>query len=777
MDYKLTDFLPTTKKECDLRGWDELDVILFSGDAYVDHPSFGSAILGRILEANGYRVAIVPQPDWHGDFRDFKKLGRPRLFFGVSPGAMDSMVNRYTANRRMRSEDAFSPDSRHDMRPDYPSIVYTQILKKLFPDVPVALGGIEASLRRISHYDYWKDELRKCILCDSGADLILYGMGERSIVELANAFAEGKTMDEIHEMPQVTFYCKEKDIPGGFKDDDIILHSHEECLHNKKGQAENVRHLEEEANKMHAQRMIQEVDGKYVVVNPPFPLMTTEELDAAFDLPYTRLPHPKYKGKTIPAYEMIKFSVNLHRGCFGGCSFCTISAHQGKFVVCRSKESILKEVKKIIAMPDFKGYLSDLGGPSANMYGMHGKNQKACEVCKRPSCVNPQICPNLNTDHSKLLEIYHAVDALPGIKKSFIGSGVRYDLLLHKSKDEKVNQAEREYTRELITKHVSGRLKVAPEHTSPEVLKFMRKPSFDLFYEFKRIFDKINKEEGLNQQIIPYFISSHPGCHEEDMAELAVITKGLDFHLEQVQDFTPTPMTISTETWYTGYDPYTLEPVFSAKTQKEKLAQRMLFFWYKPEERRAIESELRRIGRSDLIAKLYDKRDMKSGHPSARFDAKAIGSTYDNPGVGRGARGKNRQGNSSYGPNSGRNGRNQSYQPKGYGNVGCYDEDKYLNNGKPLNARNRNDGSQRPLSPRELAKSVKEQLKAEKGSGFFKDKKKKSFNPNFDEGNHRRGDMSQNRGNGKQNHGNGRNSGSFSGDNRNKGNSGRRGKR
>ena len=777
MDYKLTDFLPTTKKECDLRGWDELDVILFSGDAYVDHPSFGSAILGRILEANGYRVAIVPQPDWHGDFRDFKKLGRPRLFFGVSPGAMDSIVNRYTANRRMRSEDAFSPDSRHDMRPDYPSIVYTQILKKLFPDVPVALGGIEASLRRISHYDYWKDELRKCILCDSGADLILYGMGERSIVELANAFAEGKTMDEIHEMPQVAFYCKEKDIPGGFKDDDIILHSHEECLHNKKDQAENVRHLEEEANKMHAQRMIQEVDGKYVVVNPPFPLMTTEELDAAFDLPYTRLPHPKYKGKTIPAYEMIKFSVNLHRGCFGGCSFCTISAHQGKFVVCRSKESILKEVKKIIAMPDFKGYLSDLGGPSANMYGMHGKNQKACEVCKRPSCVNPQICPNLNTDHSKLLEIYHAVDALPGIKKSFIGSGVRYDLLLHKSKDEKVNQAAREYTRELITKHVSGRLKVAPEHTSPEVLKFMRKPSFDLFYEFKRIFDKINKEEGLNQQIIPYFISSHPGCHEEDMAELAVITKGLDFHLEQVQDFTPTPMTISTETWYTGYDPYTLEPVFSAKTQKEKLAQRMFFFWYKPEERRAIESELRRIGRSDLIAKLYDKRDMKSGHPSARFDAKAIGSTYDNPGVGRGARGKNRQGNSSYGPNSGRNGRNQSYQPKGYGNVGCYDEDKYLNNGKPLNARNRNDGSQRPLSPRELAKSVKEQLKAEKGSGFFKDKKKKSFNPNFDEGNHRRGDMSQNRGNGKQNHGNGRNSGSFSGDNRNKGNSGRRGKR
>ena len=772
MDYKLTDFLPTTKKECELRGWDELDVILFSGDAYVDHPSFGPAILGRILEANGYRVAIVPQPDWHGDFRDFKKLGRPRLFFGVSPGAMDSMVNRYTANRRMRSEDAFSPDSRHDMRPDYPSIVYTQILKKLYPDVPVALGGIEASLRRISHYDYWKDELRKCILCDSGADLILYGMGERSIVELANALAEGKTMDQIHEMPQVIFYCKEKDIPGGFKEDDIILHSHEECLHNKKGQAENVRHLEEEANKMHAQRMIQETDGKYVVVNPPFPLMTTEELDAAFDLPYTRLPHPKYKGKTIPAYEMIKFSVNLHRGCFGGCSFCTISAHQGKFVVCRSKESILKEVKKIIEMPDFKGYLSDLGGPSANMYGMHGKNQKACEVCKRPSCVNPQICPNLNTDHSKLLEIYHAVDALPGIKKSFIGSGVRYDLLLHKSKDEKVNQAAREYTRELITKHVSGRLKVAPEHTSPEVLKFMRKPSFDLFYEFKRIFDKINKEEGLNQQIIPYFISSHPGCHEEDMAELAVITKGLDFHLEQVQDFTPTPMTISTETWYTGYDPYTLEPVFSAKTQKEKLAQRMFFFWYKPEERRAIESELRRIGRADLIDKLYDKKSFGGNHgggfkgKKTNFDDKAIGSTYDNPGVGRGAKGKRGAGRNAAEPNGGRGrGRNAAdrFAPKGYGNVGCYDEEKYLNEGRPLNGKfsknghaQQGRGNNAPqgrgnntpqgrsnnanANIRDAVAAARAELRNQKeqGAGFFKDKKKKSFNPNFDTDNHNR---------------------------------------
>ena len=603
-EYRLTDWLPTTKKEIELRGWDSVDVILFSADAYVDHPSFGAAVIGRTLEAAGYTVAIVPQPDWHGDFRDFKKLGRPNLFFGIAPGCMDSMVNKYTAGKRLRSEDAYSPDGRHDCRPEYPTIVYTKILKQLFPDVPVVLGGIEASLRRLTHYDYWKDSLQKCILCDSGADMIIYGMGEKPIVELCRNLAEGLPISAVHDIPQTVYLCREKEIPNGIGDDDIVLHSHEECLRNKKAQADNFRHIEEESNKMHAQRLLQAVDNKYAVVNPPYPPMTSDELDRSFDLPYTRLPHPKYKGKRIPAYEMIKFSVNLHRGCFGGCAFCTISAHQGKFIACRSKRSIVEEVKKVIDMPDFKGYLSDLGGPSANMYGMHGNNPKACAVCKRPSCIHPQVCPNLNTDHSKLLEIYHA-DALPGIKKSFIGSGVRYDLLLHRSKDEAINAVARQYTRELITKHVSGRLKVAPEHTSDAVLKLMRKPSFKLFGEFKCIFDRINREEHLNQQIIPYFISSHPGCREEDMAELAVLTKQLDFHLEQVQDFTPTPMTVSTETWYTGYDPYTLEPVFSAKTPREKLAQRQFFFWYKPEERRAIEQELRRIGRADLIQKLY----------------------------------------------------------------------------------------------------------------------------------------------------------------------------
>lgn len=659
---RLTDFLPTTKKECELRGWDELDIILFSADAYVDHPAFGAAVIGRTLEEAGYKVAIIPQPDWHGDFRDFRKLGRPRLFFGIAPGCMDSMVNRYTANRRLRSEDAYSPDGRHDMRPDYPTVVYTQILKRLYPDAPVVLGGIEASMRRLTHYDYWQDRLRKCILCDSGADMILYGMGEKSILRLAEELRTGKDIHDIKDIPQTVYLCGESEIPGGIGKEDIVLHSHEECLADKRAEAENYRHIEEESNKMRAQRLLQRVDGRYTVVNPPFPVMTTEELDASFDLPYTRLPHPKYRGKVIPAYEMIKFSVNIHRGCFGGCAFCTISAHQGKFVVCRSKESILREVGQVTQMPGFKGYLSDLGGPSANMYGMRGRNQKACEQCKRPSCVHPKICPNLDTDHSKLLEIYHAVDAMPGVKKSFIGSGVRYDLLLRESKDEKANAAARQYTKELIRNHVSGRLKVAPEHTSDAVLRMMRKPSYEQFERFKRIFDRINKEENLRQQIIPYFISSHPGCHEEDMAELAVITKRQDFHLEQVQDFTPTPMTISTEMWYTGYDPYTMEKVYSAKTPEEKLRQRQFFFWYKPEERAGIERELRRIGRSDLIGKLYphghshgEGRNAYSpgGHgkprPKAAYDEKPVGSGYDNPGVGA-AYFKNRK-KKSFNPN------------------------------------------------------------------------------------------------------------------------------
>lgn len=600
-EYRLTDWLPTTKKEVELRGWDEPDVILFSGDAYVDHPSFGAAVIGRILEAEGLRVAIVPQPNWRDDLRDFKKLGRPRLFFGISAGCMDSMVNKYTANKRLRSEDAYTPDGRPDMRPEYPSIVYSQILKRLWPDVPVVLGGIEASMRRLSHYDYWQDTVRKSILCDSGADLLIYGMGEKPVVELARRMANGDT--SLHSIPQTAYLTRSYEPQAG----DIELFSHEECLGDKKKQAANFRHIEEESNKYAAARIVQAVGNQTAVVNPPYPPMTQAELDHSFDLPYTRLPHPKYKGKRIPAYDMIKFSVNIHRGCFGGCAFCTISAHQGKFIVSRSKESILREVKEVAQLPDFKGHLSDLGGPSANMYMMRGKDESVCRKCKRPSCIHPKVCPNLNTDHRPLLEIYRAVDALPEVKRSYIGSGVRYDLLLHRSKDPAINKSAEEYTRELIARHVSGRLKVAPEHTSDRVLTLMRKPPFSQFGEFKQIFDSINRELGLRQQIIPYFISSHPGCKAEDMAELAVLTKKMDFHLEQVQDFTPTPMTVATEAWYTGFHPYTLEPVFSARTPREKLAQRQFFFWYKPEERKNIVNELRRMGRADLIDKLYGK--------------------------------------------------------------------------------------------------------------------------------------------------------------------------
>ena len=625
MNYQLTDFLPTTRKEMELRGWDEVDVVLFSGDAYVDHPSFGAAVIGRILEADGLRVAIVPQPNWRDDLRDFRKMGRPRLFFGVTAGCMDSMVNKYTAGKRLRSEDAYTPDGRHDLRPEYPSIIYTQILKRLYPNVPVVLGGIEASMRRLTHYDYWQDKVRPSILCDSGADILVYGMGEKPILEIAKRlqqianygpsesiaqeanFHVSTFKSILKDIPQTAYLCRKEDIPSGITEEDIVLNSHEQCLRDKRAEAANFRHIEEESNKMQAARLIQEVEGKYVVVNAPYPPMTTEELDHSFDLPYTRLPHPRYKGKRIPAYDMIKHSVNIHRGCFGGCAFCTISAHQGKFIVSRSKESILKEVKAIAQLPDFKGYLSDLGGPSANMYRMGGKDRDKCARCKRPSCIHPKVCPNLNTDHRPLLDIYKSVDTLPEVKKSFIGSGVRYDLLLHRSDDEAVNRAAKEYTYELIAHHVSGRLKVAPEHTADAVLQVMRKPSFSQFEQFKRMFDRINRDEGLRQQIIPYFISSHPGCTAEDMAELAVLTKRMDFHLEQVQDFTPTPMTVSTEAWHTGFHPYTLQPIFSAKSPRDKQAQRQFFFWYKPEMRRAIMDELRRMGRRDLIDKLFGR--------------------------------------------------------------------------------------------------------------------------------------------------------------------------
>ena len=636
---RVAEFLPTSRREMEARGWSQADVIILSADAYVDHPSFGAAVIGRTLEAEGLRVAIIPQPDWHGDLRDFSRLGRPRLWFAVAPGCMDSMVNKFTAARRMRSEDAYSPDGRHDLRPEYPTIVYTRAVRSLYPDVPVVLGGIEASLRRLTHYDYWQDRLRPSILLDSGADAIIYGMGELPTLELARRALEaidsyhpdlayddegaplltskvlrqaleGSDHDGFissHEVMRQTAmaYDSESLIPGGIGPDDVVLHSFEDCLSEPRLHAENFHQIETQSNSDHARRLIQQACNAWVVVNPPFPPMTTKQLDHSFDLPYTRLPHPRYAGKRIPAYDMIRFSVCLHRGCFGGCAFCTISAHQGKHIMSRSRESILREVAAIAKLPGFKGVLSDLGGPSANMYRMEGRDKDLCSRCHRPSCIFPKICKNLQGDHRPLLDIYRAVDDLPYVRHSFIGSGVRYDLLLHDWQDDTLNRAAEDYTHELIAHHVSGRLKVAPEHTSDSVLHFMRKPSFALFYDFKRRFDKINRDCGLRQQIIPYFISSHPGCHTRQMAELAVETKGLDFRLEQVQDFTPTPMTTATTMWATGYDPDTLEPVFVARTPEEKRRQRMFFFWYLPEERQGIEAELRHIGRPDLIPRLF----------------------------------------------------------------------------------------------------------------------------------------------------------------------------
>jgi len=602
-------WLPTSKKEVQQLGWDEIDVILFTGDAYIDHPSFGAAVIGRVLEYEGLRVAIVPQPNWTDDLRDFKKLGKPRLFFAVTAGNMDSMVNHYTAGKRKRHDDAYTPGGRAGARPDYATIVYSQILKKLYPDVPLVIGGIEASLRRVTHYDYWSDKLMPSILVDSQADLLFYGMGEKSITEFARLVQRGIPVNSLTSIPQTVFLVGADEEYATKKTwDELELASHETCLQEKKEYARNFMHIEEESNKMEAKKLVQRIGNKKIVVNPPWPTFKENEIDKIYDLPYTRMPHPRYQNKeTIPAYEMIRHSINIHRGCFGGCTFCTISAHQGKFIASRSEKSILKEVEQVTQMPDFKGYISDLGGPSANMYKMKGIHEEICKKCKRPSCIFPTICKNLDTNHQPMLDLYRKVRENPKVKKAFIGSGIRYDMILEKTGNEEANKANREYLREVIKHHVSGRLKVAPEHSSDEVLKFMRKPSFKLFEELNREFIKINKEENLNQQLIPYFISSHPGSKSEDMANLAIQTKDMNFRLEQVQDFTPTPMTLATVVYYSGYHPYTMEEIYTAKNRSAKEKQRQFFFWYKNEFKNKIINDLRSKGREDLITRLFKK--------------------------------------------------------------------------------------------------------------------------------------------------------------------------
>ncbi|WP_229374411.1 YgiQ family radical SAM protein [Fibrella rubiginis] len=601
----ITHWLPITKKEVEQRGWDDVDVILVSGDAYVDHPSFGTAVIGRIIESEGFRVAIIPQPNWRDDLRDFKKFGRPKYFFGVTAGCMDSMVNHYTANKRLRSNDSYTPGGEAGFRPDYATTVYTKILKDIYPDVPVLIGGIEASLRRVTHYDYWQDRLMPTILEDSGADLLVYGMGEQPLREILRLVKSGVPLNEIRDVNQIAYMDNVPSVPEHETWSTVALASHEVCLQDKIRYAANFKIVEVESNKWQANRIVQPVGKRTLVINPPFKTMDEAEMDRSFDLPYTRLPHPKYKNRgPIPAYDMIKFSVNMHRGCFGGCSFCTISAHQGKFVASRSEESIMKEVDEIAKHPEFKGYISDLGGPSANMYRMKGKDESICARCQAPSCINPVICSNLDTSHKPLTNIYQKVDAHPDIKKAFVGSGVRYDLLVDDFNKNNADGNHDEYMEQLVTRHVSGRLKVAPEHTSDATLKVMRKPSFKYFRKFKEKYDQIQDKHNLNQPLIPYFISSHPGCEEQDMANLAAETKDLGFRLEQVQDFTPTPMTVAEVIYYTGVHPYTLQPVYTAKTKEEKQNQNNYFFWYKPEFKRWIKNRLTRLNRNDLAKRL-----------------------------------------------------------------------------------------------------------------------------------------------------------------------------
>ncbi len=609
----ITDWLPLTMKEVEKRGWNSIDVILVSGDAYVDHPSFGTAVIGRIIEDEGFTVAIIAQPNWQDDLRDFKKFGRPNYFFGVTAGCMDSMVNHYTANKRLRSTDAYTPGGAAGFRPDYATTVYSKILKDLFPDVPVLIGGIEASLRRVTHYDYWKDELMPSILVDSQSDLLVYGMGDQPLRDMLKLLKKGVPFSNLKTLNQVAFLQPENaELPKNKRWETVELASHEECLSDKLKYAANFKIVEVESNKWQADRITQKVGDQTLVINPPYKTMTEKEIDRSFDLPYTRLPHPKYKKRgAIPAFDMIKFSVNIHRGCFGGCSFCTISAHQGKFIASRSEESILKELEEVVHHPDFKGYISDIGGPSANMYKMKGKDEEICARCSSPSCIHPVICSNLDTSHKPMTELYRKIDSNPLVKKAFIGSGIRYDLLVDDFNKNNEDGNHDEYIEQVITRHVSGRLKVAPEHTSDTTLRVMRKPSFKYFHKFKEKYDKISKKHGLKQQLIPYFISSHPGCEEEDMANLAAETKDMGFQLEQVQDFTPTPMTVAEVIYYTGVHPYTLKPIKTVKTRQEKLDQNRFFFWYKRENQDWIRKKLTKAKRPDLIDKLLGDQGKK----------------------------------------------------------------------------------------------------------------------------------------------------------------------
>ena len=567
-----TYMIPTTSKEVKALGWDYIDIIIFTGDAFVDHPSFGTAVIARWLQKHGYRVAVVPQPNWRDDLRDFRKLGAPRLYFGVNSGAMDSMVNHYTAAKRLRSDDAYTPEGRAGQRPDYAVTVYTKILKEIYPDVPVVIGGIEASLRRVTHYDYWLDALKPSILVESGADWLCYGMGERPMLELTKAIEAGRNINDIRRIPQLGFYmdgrCRQKDA--------VILHSYERCCKDKKAFAENFHIIETSANMQTQPVLVEPVGDGFVQINPSYPPATEEQMDSFWDLPFTKLPHPRYKGKHIPAFEMIKFSINTHRGCFGGCNFCTIAAHQGKFIQSRSEESIIKEISALPLLPGFAGNISDVGAPTANMYAMKGRNPELCAKCRRKSCLYPSPCKNMDRSHERLLKLYERIAKVKGVKHAYIGSGIRYDLFL----DERgfVDETSYPYLKELVLEHTSGRLKVAPEHTEDSVLKLMSKPSFKLFERLRMEFDNIVRNSGRKCELVPYFISSHPGCGMREMRRLASHPALRGIYMDQVQDFTPTPMTTSSVMFYTGLDPKNLDTVYVERDMDKKREQKSFFF-------------------------------------------------------------------------------------------------------------------------------------------------------------------------------------------------------
>jgi uncharacterized radical SAM protein YgiQ len=575
-------WLPASRHELESRGLEEVDIIIFTGDAYVDHPSFGAAVIGRVMEDAGATVAIVPQPNWRDDLRDFRKLGRPAMFFAVTAGNMDSMVNHYTAARRLRSDDAYTPGGKSGFRPDYPTIVYTSILKRLYPDVPVLLGGIEASMRRLSHYDYWKDSVEPSILMSSGADMLVYGMGEEPVREIIRLMRRGVPFGSLRTLPQTGIVVeKDERLPVNKHWRDKWLDPHEMVVSDKNAFARSFVTFEKESHKIEQARLIQECGGSLVVVNPPLPPADSDVADSVYSLPFTYLPHPRYHGKgPIPAFEMIRNSVNIHRGCFGGCSFCAIAAHQGKHVVSRSKESVLGEIEKISLQEGFRGVISDLGGPSANMYAMKPADRSKCLHCSRPSCIWPSVCSNLQVSHRELNELYEAALRVPGVKQILVGSGVRYDLLLSEF-NRRAGKDEDLYLRNLIERHVSGWFKVAPEHSDDDVLKLMRKPSFSLFRALKARYDAIMSKSGRKGMIVPYLISAHPGCTAAKMEALAGELRSLDIRPEQVQEFTPTPMTLSTTIYYTGVEPYTGRRVFVPRSRKERQDQKDMVFWYR----------------------------------------------------------------------------------------------------------------------------------------------------------------------------------------------------